>query len=165
MKDKYLPSWFFCLKNKVPDSRTISPPAHTVVTILTTATPSPPHASKSHPERERHKTQMEHVDVPKGLIPLCSGWRGKELEEAIAIDDFLFMVKFLDSCLKIQSTLAFYSVGIDLLFFPFEKKTEYILLVTGKCIKIHFLMNSHIKETGFEQVSLMHGTYKFFHNQ
>lgn len=50
-------------------------------------------------------------------------------------------------------------------FFKKEKKKEYILLVTGNVYKDTFLMNSHIKEIGFEQISLMHGTYKFFHNQ
>lgn len=48
------------------------------------------------------------------------------------------MVKFADSCLKIQPTLAFYSVGIDILFFKKGKKKEYILLVAGNVYKATF---------------------------
>lgn len=39
----------------------------------------------------------------------------------IAVDDFLSIVKFADSCLKTQ-TLAFYSASIDILFFIKAKK-------------------------------------------
>lgn len=59
------------------------------------------------------------------------------MRKLLLIDDFLFMVKLADSCLKKQPTLAFYSGGIDILFFKKEKK-EYILLVTGNVYKDTF---------------------------
>lgn len=74
------------------------------------------------------------------------------------------MVKFTDSCLKIKPPVAFYSVSINILFFKKEKK-EYIILGMEMYTKLHVSRNSHLKETGFERVSLMHGTYKSFHNR
>lgn len=111
----------FHLKNKMPDSWTTSPPApaHTLGTDVWAQLLHLLHILQNHTPKGKgikHKWSM-YMYCLKGLIPLCSGWRGKGFEEAIAIDDFLFMVKVADSYLKIQPTLAFFSVGIDLLFF------------------------------------------------
>lgn len=131
--------WFFCRKNKMPDSRTISTPAHTLVTILSTVTPSPPHASKSHSKRERHKTQMEHVDVlPERVISPLVRLKRKRAWGSYCYRWLPFHGEVCWQLLKNTTKTSILQCEYWHFIFLKKEKKEYILLVTGNVYKDTF---------------------------
>lgn len=61
------------------------------------------------------------------------------------------MVKFADSCLKIQPTLASYSVGIDILFFK-KEKTRIHPFSGWKCVQSYIFEWIHaLKKQAFNK--------------